>query len=82
MENGVVLIATASASTSSGSRAIRLWQWRSKENREEEVAGEEWTFCEAIGLLMKLVVVLAAVAHVVGLVKQAVCKLYLPPFCS
>jgi hypothetical protein len=51
-----------------------------KENREEEVAGEGWSFCEVIGLLVKLVVVLAAVAYAVGLVKQTVCDLYLPPF--
>jgi hypothetical protein len=78
--NGGVLIATASASASSGPCVISVWQWRSKENEDEDwegVAGGGWTLYEVVGFLVKLVVVFAAVAYVAGLVKQAVCKLYI-----
>jgi hypothetical protein len=77
-ENGVVLIATASASASSGPCAIRVWQWSSKEGDREEVTGEGWTLNEMVVFLVKLVVVFAAMAYFVGLVEQAVCKLHFP----
>jgi hypothetical protein len=77
VENGVVLVATASASASSGPCAIKVWQWRSKKDREE-VTGEGWTLCEMVGFLVKLVVVFAAIAYLVGLIRQAVCKLHFP----
>lgn len=76
VKNGVVLIATATASASSGPCAIRVWQWRSKEEDRDEVTREEWTLCEMVGFLMKLLVVCMAIAHLVGLVKQAVCRLH------
>ena len=76
MENGVILIATASASAPSGPCAIKLWQWKLKEEDREEVAWEGWTFCEVLGFLVKLVVAFAAIAYVVELGKQAICKLY------
>jgi len=80
VDDGVVLIATALATASSGPYAIMLWQWGSKSNQNtgrQDIAGERWTFWEMIDFLFKMVVVFMAMAYFFGSIKQAVCNLYL-----
>ena len=79
MENGLVLIATASATASSGPCAIVLWEWKSNEktSRQEAVC-EGWTIWEAVKLLFKMAVVFGAMAYFWGLIKQTVCCVYPP----
>ncbi|KAF8880605.1 hypothetical protein CPB84DRAFT_1851829 [Gymnopilus junonius] len=63
MENGNVLIATASATSSSGPGNILVWQWKSEDKRG--LASEGWTLLKVIDVLFKVVVLLAAAAYFV-----------------
>lgn len=63
MENGNVLIATASATSSSGPGNILVWQWKSEDKRG--LASEGWTLLNVIDVLFKVVVLLAAAAYFV-----------------
>ena len=75
MENGVVLIASASATASLGPNAILVWQWGSnKKAGDQEVVDGGWTTGKGIGFLIKLVVVIAAMAYLVELIGKTVCS--------
>jgi len=71
MENGMVLIASASATASSGPYAIVVWRWGSNQKcGDQEVVDGGWTTWKVIGFLIKLVVVIAAMMYFVELVRR------------
>lgn len=64
------MIATASATTTSGQCYIHLWQWKPAE--KQEIAGEGWSLLDIVDFLFKLVVLLAAAAYFVQQGRQIV----------
>ena len=70
MENGGVIIATASATALSKPGNILLWQWKSTE--KQDVVGEQWSLLEMIDMLFKVVIMMAAGAYFLQQGTQAV----------
>ena len=70
MENGGVIIATASATALSKPGNILLWQWKSTE--KQDVVGEQWSLLEMIDILFKVVIMMAAGAYFLQQGTQAV----------
>jgi len=71
LEDGGVLIASASATASSG-HAIVVWQWGSNKKTADQDVDGRWTTWKVVGFLMKVVVVIAALAYFVELIRTAV----------
>jgi hypothetical protein len=80
LDDGAVLIATASATVSSGNSVIQMWRWKTKQNTgREELVGGGWTFWEIMEFVLKLVVVMAAMSYSMDLVKHTVCEIHFGP---
>ncbi|KAF8953888.1 hypothetical protein BDZ97DRAFT_1929269, partial [Flammula alnicola] len=68
-EDGVVLIATASTSMSSGT--IMLWEWKStRDTGRREDVGEGWTVRSVFEFFVKVVIVLAAMTYFLGFIQR------------
>lgn len=72
LEDGGVLIAGASATASSGPYAIVVWKWGSNQKAGDQDVDGRWTTWKVIGFLMKVVVVIAALAYFVELIRTTV----------
>lgn len=73
MEDGTVLIATASSTTPFGQSNILLWKWQSTRQKSKKDALElAWSFNDFIVFIFKTIVVLAAMAFFAGSIEQIV----------
>jgi disulfide bond formation protein DsbB len=72
LEDGGVLIAGASATASSGPYAIVVWKWGANQKAGDQDVDGRWTTWKVIGFLMKVVVVIAALAYFVELIRTTV----------
>jgi hypothetical protein len=66
-----VIIATASSSTP-GPSVIRLWLWKPDASNGREWLNQRWAFVTGLEWLLKLLIMIAAVAYVINMFKGQV----------
>lgn len=73
VEDGHILVAAASSTTGKDPSPILLWQWKATRNMgKDKVDSGRWMIASVLEFVVKAMIVLAAVAYVLGWAKDVV----------